>query len=53
MTPEEKLAEKLRLQREQEESQLEFAVDMMGIKDVPPSESNSNHLAINCLYDGN
>jgi translation initiation factor 3 subunit J len=33
MTPEEKLAEKLRLQKIQEESDLQFAVDMMGIKE--------------------
>lgn len=33
MTPEEKLAEKQRLQKIQEESDLQFAVDMMGIQD--------------------
>lgn len=33
MTPEERIAEKLRLQKVQEESDLQFAVDMMGIKE--------------------
>jgi len=35
MTPAERAAEKLRMQKIQEESDLQFAVDMMGIKDMP------------------
>ena len=37
MSPEEKQAEKLRLQKIQEESDLQIAVDMMGIKEAGES----------------
>ena len=37
MTPEEKIAEKLRLQKVQEDNELQFAVDLMGIKEDPGS----------------